>query len=764
ANGDHTQRFERLGVLYGAKSDPGVEVVIAQRPEIVSSFVPTAAEREVGSGLWNPEETSLAELVPTASSLALHDLVHFEGLPAMMVQLTSFACGGLAISIKLAHPLADAQSLMGFAHNWAAINRALITNEPLPSLCPIFEPEQLDRAASGNIDASNPDPKLIEAARNLPLHRYDCWASLDGSPSFMAQLTKIPSELDSNTIILGKSLSWSEWDLTAPVSHYLVSFTVDEIKNMWEDASSNSEIRISRLDALLAHIWMLIIRARELSHDQQPIYLDVTLGLRSRLDPPLSENFVGSPIILGNVSTIGIQSIGKMALSIRSTLSKFNSSSIGPMLHELAFELSPNRLWNAFLGRRNTIVTSWLHLKTYEVDFGIGVPRFVNALMPSVDGCVHLLENGNTKGAEKINRHLINVILLGLAFMLLYTAFHATTMLAQSVFEGIKNETINGTNFEGGGYISLGIASACMAIANIFAPVIISILGPSISMFMGGTTFLLYVLSFLFPMIWSFYLVSILLGIGAAILWTAQGTYLALYSNEMTVSRNAGIFWALLQIGYLPGNLFVYLSINTETITRSTRYPLFAVFSIVCAVGLAFFALIIWRTFIERRQSNSQLSNKEEKITMANIAETLKIAVRLFKTRNMLLLLISFAYTDDSLIFTGTRKRLIGLHGVLLGVGEILGGGLFGFITKPKTSSQRGLIIFIGFVLQIVFYYSVFINFPFDSPAKETNSKPYFEFDSLISQVIAFVGSFLVGLGDSSLNIQVPFIRIVCFL
>ncbi|CAF4157997.1 unnamed protein product [Adineta steineri] len=139
---------------------------------------------------------------------------------------------------------------------------------------------------------------------------------------------------------------------------------------------------------------------------------------------------------------------------------------------------------------------------------------------------------------------------------------------------------------------------------------------------------------------------------------------------------------------------------------------------------------------------------------MANIVETLKIAVRLLKTRNMLLLLISFAYTDDSLIFTGTRKRLIGLHGVLLGVGEILGGGLFGFITKPKTSSQRGLIIFIGFVLQIVFYYSVFINFPFDSPAKETNSKPYFEFDSLTSQVITFVGSFLVGLGDSSLNIQ----------
>jgi hypothetical protein len=48
-------------------------------------------------------------------------------------------------------------------------------------------------------------------------------------------------------------------------------------------------------------------------------------------------------------------------------------------------------------------------------------------------------------------------------------------------------------------------------------------------------------------MIWSFYLVSILLGIGAAILWTVEGAYLALVSNETTVSRNADLFWALFQ-------------------------------------------------------------------------------------------------------------------------------------------------------------------------------------------------------------------------
>lgn len=75
-----------------------------------------------------------------------------------------------------------------------------------------------------------------------------------------------------------------------------------------------------------------------------------------------------------------------------------------------------------------------------------------------------------------------------------------------------------------------------------------------------------------------------------------------------------------------------------------------------------------------------------------------------------------------------TRKRLIGLHGILVGSGEIIGGGLFGFITKPKTASQRALIILIGFFLQIIYYYSAFINVPFDSTLNETSQKPLIDF------------------------------------
>lgn len=83
---------------------------------------------------------------------------------------------------------------------------------------------------------------------------------------------------------------------------------------------------------------------------------------------------------------------------------------------------------------------------------------------------------------------------------------------------------------------------------------------------------------FIYPYTWSFYTVSVLVGIGAAgnitlpnhgsysgnrsllhvcvmvfshlysvVLWTAQGNVLAINSNDVTIGRNSGIFWALLQ-------------------------------------------------------------------------------------------------------------------------------------------------------------------------------------------------------------------------
>ncbi len=101
-----------------------------------------------------------------------------------------------------------------------------------------------------------------------------------------------------------------------------------------------------------------------------------------------------------------------------------------------------------------------------------------------------------------------------------------------------------------------------------------------------------------------------------------------------------------LWISAVLGNLYVYLSLETGVIYRSSRYQLFTVFSIVGAISFLPFGIMVWRSFIERRRSQQQ--QEQQKVTLADIGHTLTIGLRLLKTKNMLLLLISFIYAGKS--------------------------------------------------------------------------------------------------------------------
>ncbi len=80
-------------------------------------------------------------------------------------------------------------------------------------------------------------------------------------------------------------------------------------------------------------------------------------------------------------------------------------------------------------------------------------------------------------------------------------------------------------------------------------------------------------------------------------------------------------------------------------IDSHTRIPLFVVFSIVSAIGLVVFIFIIWRSFVDKRLESSTRSEEPKKSVIADIIKTLKVAGKLLRTRNMLLLLIPFAYS-----------------------------------------------------------------------------------------------------------------------
>ncbi|KAJ7181639.1 transferase family-domain-containing protein [Mycena crocata] len=389
-SGDHTSRSRRLEITYGAPDDPGVEFVLASSDADIPSLFPSVEERTSGLGALDVSSLDALQMLPQSPALASHSGEDFIGLPCLVVQVTSFHCGGVVIALQASHPLADAQTLMTFVNDWSAVSRALIQDLPVSITPPIFSPAALDQTAEGDIDAASPDPEILQVAHELPIHRYDWWASADGCPAGALGSTKIPLQI-KDSIALGPPIPWSEWDLQTPASNFLLHFSADELTRIWTAASSPGQV-ISRFDALQAHVWSVLIRARLPETAEEQFHMNLTLGMRDRVVPPLGARALGSPLVLARANGTAAMSLAELAREIRGTVAQFTSPRVAALLHEMAFDVDSRRMWGGFIGRRNAIVTSWVRLGVYEVDFGGGRPRFVRAVMPPMDGIIQVME------------------------------------------------------------------------------------------------------------------------------------------------------------------------------------------------------------------------------------------------------------------------------------------------------------------------------------------------------------------------------------
>ncbi|KNG84016.1 transferase family protein [Aspergillus nomiae NRRL 13137] len=395
-------RTHRPMITYNSASDPGVEWSVVRLAQSIASVVPTASER-ASNGCWTGDAFTQNTFL-SQTRLALANLRDYEGLPAMTIQVTLFEEGGFAIGVKVAHCLADAQALMVFMQQWAAVCRVFHGHTHAHSVPdPVFEPSMLDSKASSSDIHTN--PALITTARNLPLHRYDWWKTSDPDyPAIMIPNTensKPPPEYLTNTTLSPSTPApWATWDFTRPVSYTQLHFTGPELDHLRQRARTQYGTSISRLDALLARIWTLITQARGHTHSPEQVYLNLTLSARPRVSPPLPETFLGSPIFITHACASGAEicasSVGENASRIREVIQQFTPDTLGAMLYDAGMEVAPQRLWQGFMGTRHTLVTSWLRLGVYEVDFG-GCgrrPRYVHAVMPKMDGCVQVMDAG----------------------------------------------------------------------------------------------------------------------------------------------------------------------------------------------------------------------------------------------------------------------------------------------------------------------------------------------------------------------------------
>ncbi|MBN3303300.1 MFS11 protein, partial [Amia calva] len=431
-----------------------------------------------------------------------------------------------------------------------------------------------------------------------------------------------------------------------------------------------------------------------------------------------------------------------------------------------------------------------------------------------------------------------NVLILGIGFMLLFTAFTTCGNIEQTVIKSLAN-----TTFEGSGYnsimldctnllyismfspCSLGIIYGVFSISNLLAPSVVAIIGPRFTMMLSGLLYSGYIAVFILPATWSFYLTSFLIGLAAAMLWTAQGNFLVLNSDATTINKNTGMFWVLLQcsnscerdifmflipvcclgicifiwigmeklqsqVTYLycvlfqviltremfpiiPQNLLVN---HSSVVLYGDRKMVFVVLLILSVLGTLSFIILRKNQDDEEAlnegEADSLLSAhmifKQRAVSAVRDASTeFRTMMNMFCTKTILLLSFGMAYSGLELTFYSgvygtclgataqfgpSAKGLIGLSGILVGVGEIVGGGLFGLLCK-NNRFRRTSVVFLGMVVHFIAFYLIFLIIPEDAPIvfeTDTQHEPYL----MPSVPIALMCSFLLGLGDSCFNTQ----------
>ncbi|NXK16490.1 MFS11 protein, partial [Arenaria interpres] len=366
------------------------------------------------------------------------------------------------------------------------------------------------------------------------------------------------------------------------------------------------------------------------------------------------------------------------------------------------------------------------------------------------------------------SKKLFNIIILGVSFMFIFTAFQTCGNIAQTVITNLNN-----TDFHGSGYTSMSIIYGVFSASNLISPSVVAIVGPQLSMFVSGIFYSLYIAVFIQPATWAFYTASVFIGIAAAVLWTAQGNCLTVNSDENTIGRNSGVFWALLQSSLFFGNLYIYFAWQGKThISESDRRTVFIALTVISLVGTVLFFLI-------RKQEDTKAPGEEDSANeilgdgssaqnkLARAVAAFKKSIKLSFTKEIMLLSVTTAYTGLELTFFsgvyGTcigavnrfgseEKSLIGLSGIFIGVGEILGGGLFGLLSKNNRFG-RNPVVMLGIVVHFIAFYLIFFNMPNNAPIAPMEGTDDIAY-MMPSKEVAIFCSFLLGLGDSCFNTQ----------
>ena len=184
-----------------------------------------------------------------------------------------------------------------------------------------------------------------------------------------------------------------------------------------------------------------------------------------------------------------------------------------------------------------------------------------------------------------------NIYAHSVSFFFIFAAFHTASGIGQTVLKRFKESydsdqvkcfadhqlsRENDTNEicpdyqEMDNYLSNVILYFVFGVSSWLVPTILKTTGTIMGMFIGGVSYIIYILAYVHPNFYVLWVCSIIVGFGAGMLWTSQGTFLTENGTPETKDTNASMFWAFMTGGALVGNIVPFFAFKGG-ITDSSR-------------------------------------------------------------------------------------------------------------------------------------------------------------------------------------------------
>ncbi|EDV28263.1 uncharacterized protein TRIADDRAFT_53712 [Trichoplax adhaerens] len=316
------------------------------------------------------------------------------------------------------------------------------------------------------------------------------------------------------------------------------------------------------------------------------------------------------------------------------------------------------------------------------------------------------------------------------------------------------------------GRTSLAILYGIFAISKWFGPIITDFLGIKLSCLIAGACYCFYMVSFIYPFIETIYIAAALTGLAGGVLWTAQANIVISSTDTKHSKRDGRIFWGCMQFSRLLGNVFlVWILSGTKAIGQNQRILLYIVLAVACGVGSVLLLFIFPTKFIEKSKGDENVMTETLSDKILNPFKLFHLSMKTFFNSNAVWLVFIFVYTGFAFGFYSTTymtcigntklfanpDEFIGIAGIILGIGEIIGGSLFG-IAGEKKLCGRISIICIGLLFHLFSYAFIYFNVPFKSPFMETYENAFWGKPSFL---MAATCAFFLGLGDSCFYSQI---------